>query len=140
MGKVVHNKVLDAGLAYIKNANTLIVCSAEPTTYALATTTVTAAGYKLADVTLAASAADFTGPADGTTSGRKVTMGAKNSISIDGVAASVSGNATHVALVRVSSVASSQDVLYVTTCTSQSLTGGNKVNVPAWEMEIRDPA
>ena len=140
MGKNVHDNVLDAALNYLgSNANRLIVLSAEPTgssAYTNATTDVDSSGYKLASAVISAS--DFTGPANGDTSGRKIAVNAQSSMSIDGVASSA--NATHVSLVKVSSSASSQMVLYTTTCTSQSLTGGNKVNTPAWDIEIRDPS
>lgn len=140
MAKNVHDNILDAALNYLKaNANRLIVLNAEPTgasAYANAVAAADSSGFKLADVTISAS--DFTGPADGDTSGRKVAVNAQSSISIDGVTGADS--ATHVALVKQSSSASSQLVLYTTTCTSQSLTGGNKVNTPAWDIELRDPA
>lgn len=140
MAKNVHDDVLDAALNHLKtNANTLIVLNAEPTgasAYANAIKAADSSGFKLADVVI--SSADFTGPANGDTSGRKITVNAQSSISIDGIAGADS--ATHVALVDVTSVASSQAVLYTTTCTSQSLTGGNKVNTPAWDIELRDPA
>jgi hypothetical protein len=140
MAKNVHDNVLDASLNYLKtNANRLIVLSAEPTgasAYANAMLDVDSSGYRLASATISAS--DFTGPAEGDTSGRKIAVNAQSSMSIDGIAASE--NATHVALVKASSSASSQMVLYTTTCTSQSLTGGNKVNTPAWDIEIRDPS
>lgn len=139
MGKNVHDNVLDAALSYLSsNANRLIVLSSEPTgasAYSNATTAVDSSGYKLAEATISAS--DFTGPANGDTSGRKIQVDAQSSMSINGVASSA--NATHVALVKQSSSASSQLVLYTTTCTSQSLTGGNQVNTPAWDIEIRDP-
>lgn len=32
------------------------------------------------------------------------------------------------------------DLLYVTTCTSQSLTSGNTITFPAWDIEIADPS
>jgi hypothetical protein len=141
MGKNVHDNVLDAALNYLPtNANRLVVLSAEPTgasAYTNAMTDVDSSGYRLASATISAS--DFTGPAEGATSGRKITVNAQSSMSIDGIAASE--NATHVALVKYhASSASSQLVLYTTTCTSQSLTGGNKVNTPAWVIEIRDPS
>jgi hypothetical protein len=44
-----------------------------------------------------------------------------------------SGTATHVALCDATRL------LYVTTCTSQALTSGNTVNIPAWDIEIADP-
>ena len=140
MAKNVHDNMLDAALSYLaSNGNRLIVLNAEPTgasAYANAIADADSSGFRLASATISAS--DFTGPADGDTSGRKIAVNAQSSMSIDGVAASDS--ATHVAIVKVSSSASSQMVLYTTTCTSQSLTGGNKVNTPAWDIEIRDPS
>ena len=141
MAKNVHNNMLDAALNYLKtNGNRLVVLSAEPTgasAYTNAMTDADSSGYRLASATISAS--DFTGPAEGDTSGRKIAVNAQSSMSIDGIA--LSENATHVAVVKYhASSASSQLVLYTTTCTSQSLTGGNKVNTPAWDIEIRDPA
>lgn len=138
MAKNVHNNVLDAALNHLKNnAVRLVVLTAEPTggsAYANATTHKSGSGFRIAEATITAS--DFTGPADHT-SGRKLTVNAASSMAINGVAAS--DDATHVALVQVSSVASSQNVLYVTTCTTQTLTNGNTVNTPAWVISIADP-
>jgi hypothetical protein len=140
MGKNVHNNVLDASLNYVKNNSTrLVVLTSEPTgssAYTNAQTDYDSSGYRLAETTISAS--DFTGPAEGDTSGRKVQVNAQTSLSVDGVASSAS--ATHVALVKQSSSASSQLVIYTTTCTSQTLSGGNKVNTPNWDIEIRDPS
>jgi hypothetical protein len=139
MAKNVHDDVLDQALNYLENnANRLVVLTAEPTgasAYTNAQTNYDSSGYRLAEATISAS--DFTGPVDGDTSGRKTTVNAQSSMSINGVASSA--NATHVALVLNHASASSQAVLYTTTCTSQSLTGGNQVNTPAWDIEIRDP-
>jgi hypothetical protein len=139
MAKNVHDNMLDAALNYLKsNGNRLVVLSAEPTgasAYTNAQTDYDSSGYRLAEATISAS--DFTGPANGDTSGRKIAVNAQSSMSINGVASSA--NATHVAVVKNSSSASSQMVIYTTTCTSQSLTGGNKVNTPAWDVELRDP-
>jgi len=136
MGKNVHDNVLDAALNYLKtNGNILIVLNAEPTgasAYVNAAKKADSSGLKLADVVI--SSADYTGPANGDTSGRKITVNAQSSISIDGIAASDS--ATHVCIADTISTV----VLYTTTCTGQNLTGGNKVNTPAWDIEIRDPA
>lgn len=125
MAKSVHNDVLDAALNYVKNNCTrMVACSAEPTTYAEGNAT-----YALADVTMADT--DFT-VADGDTSGRKVTVGAKSSVTID-----ASGDATHVALLDVANT----KLLYVTTCTTLTLTAGgsNTVSFPAFDIEIADP-
>ena len=121
MAKIVHDNVLDGALDIIKNnANLMILCSQQPTTRTEAVTT-----YALADVAM--SGTDFT-HANGDTSGRKTTVGAKNSVTVD-----ASGTGTHVALVD------GTRLLYVTTCTSQAVTSGNTVNFPAWDIELADP-
>lgn len=121
MGKSVHNDVLDGALAVIKsNANLITVCSSEPTTRSQAIST-----YKLASV--AVSASDFA-IADGSSGGRKLTVGAQNSVSVD-----TSGSAEHVAIVD------GTRLLLVTTCTKQALTSGNKVNIPSFKDTIGDP-
>ena len=140
MGKNVHDDVLDAALNHLKtNGNKIVVLNAEPTgarAYANAILDAASSGYRLADAVIASSA--YTGPAEGSISGRKITVNAVSSMSIDGLAASTADSATHVAILNTT--ASSTAVLYTTTCTTQSLTSGNTVNTPAWEIEIRDPA
>ncbi len=142
MGKNVHNNVLDAALSFIKtNADKLFVLSSEPTggsAYANMIADKDSSGYRLADSGSLVASSDFTGPADGSVSGRKLTVSAQSSMSINGIASSA--NATEVSLGKISSSASSQLVLYTTTCTSQNLSGGNKVNTPSWIIEIRDPS
>ena len=124
MAKSVNNLVLDAALDYIQdNGNRLCVCSTEPTTYTEAITT-----YKLAIGTIGSS--DYTDPADGDSSGRKLTVGSKANITVD-----ATGTAAHVAIAN----ATGSTLLYVTTCTAQALTSGNTVTVPAWDIEIADP-
>ena len=125
MAKFAVDAVLDGSLDVIATATKLIVCSAQPTTYTEANST-----YALADVVI--DGTDFT-KANGDTNGRKVTIGAQSSVLID-----ASGTATHVVLV----ITGSSTLLYGTTCTSQALTanGSNTVNVPAWDIEIADPA
>lgn len=125
MAKSVADAVLDAALQYLEdNATLLCVCSAQPTTYAEATST-----YKLADVVI--DSADFTGPADGDSSGRKTRINEQAAVPVDS-----SGDATHIALCK----SSGSVLLYVTTCTTQTLTAGNTVTVPAWDIEIADPS
>lgn len=121
MAKSVHNDVLDGAFDVLDQADLMTVCSQEPTTRTEAVTT-----FKLADIAMTPNT-DFT-KADGDTSGRKCTVAAKNGVSVD-----TTGTATHVALVDGSRL------LYVTTCTSQSLTSGNTVNFPSWKVEIADP-
>jgi len=121
MGKSVADSVLDGAFDILDQANIQTVCSAQPTTRTEAVTT-----FALADVAMTVNT-DYT-KADGTTSGRKCTVAAKNAVPVD-----ASGTATHVALCDGSSL------LYVTTCTSQALTSGNTVNIPSWVVEIADP-
>lgn len=125
MAKYVTDNALDAMLDYIAQGNILTVCSAQPTTRTEAVTT-----YKLADVTLTPGDGngDFT-IANGDTNGRKITIAQQADIPID-----TTGTATHVA------ICDGSELLLVTTCTSQALTSGNTVTVPAFDDEIADPS
>jgi len=69
--------------------------------------------------------------ADGDSSGRKLTVTAQSGVSV-----TATGTATHVVL--ADDVGS--ELLYVTTCTSQALTSGGSVDVPAFDIEIADPS
>lgn len=120
MGKATADAVFDAALDKIATATILTVCSAQPTTRAEAVAT-----FALADV--AVDGTDFT-KSDGDVSGRKVRVAAQNGVPID-----TSGSATHIALCDAASL------LEVTTCTSQALTAGNTVNIPAHDYEFTDP-
>jgi len=122
MAKAVATAVLDLALNDIKtNSNRQVVESAQPTTYAEVTT------YKLAEVAMASG--DYT-LANGDTSGRKATTGAKTGISV-----STSGTATHVSL----SSSGRAQLDLVTTCTSQAINTGGTVDIPAWKYEINNP-
>jgi hypothetical protein len=124
MAKWVHDDVLDEALSYIKNNCTrMTLCSAQPGNYTEGNAT-----YKLADVTMAVG--DFTIQA-GDVSGRKVIVASKTGVTVD-----TTGSATHVVLLDVSNT----KLLYVTTCVAQSLTAGNTVDIPAWDVEITDPS
>ena len=121
MGKKVDDTVLDGALAVIdSNMSAYHINTAEPATRAAS----------IADslATVALSGADGT-IANGDTNGRKLTFTQKASVSI-----TASGTATHVAVISASIL------LYVTTCTSQALTSGGTVTIPAWDIEIADPA
>lgn len=123
MAKSVSTAVLDLALNQLKNnSNKQTVCSAQPTTYAEANAT-----FMLANVAMASG--DYT-LAAGDTSGRKVTMSAKSAISVTN-----SGTATHVAIIN--STGSTLDL--VTTCTSQAISTGGTVDIPAWKWEINLP-
>ena len=122
MAKFIHDDVLDAALNVIKtNANIMTVCNAQPTTRAEAITT-----YALADVAMATG--DFT-LANGDTNGRKITVAAKNGVTVD-----VTGTALYVA------ICDGTRLLLVTTCTSQVITAGNTINIPTFDDEIADPS
>jgi hypothetical protein len=124
MAKFLHPDVQDSPCNYLKNNGTrLCVCSAQPANYTDATTT-----YNLATKTIAST--DFTGPANGDASGRKITINAQNNVSVTS-----SGNATHVALCD----ATNSKLLEVSTCTEQTLTAGNTVNIAAHDVEFTDP-
>lgn len=121
MAKATPDAILDAMAdAIIAAATQLIVCSGQPANFA------GISAVALADVAI--DSGDFT-KGNGDTSGRKVTIAQQSNIDID-----ASGTATHVVL------ASADTLLYVTTCTSQSLTSGGTVTVPAWDIETADPA
>jgi hypothetical protein len=121
MGKALPDNTIDGSLNYVKNNVTAIcVCSTQPTTRTEALTT-----YMLATTSFAGT--DIT-IANGDTSGRKATMAAKNGVSVTN-----SGDAQHIALI------SGTELLLVTTCTTQTLTSGNTVNIPSFKWEIADP-
>jgi hypothetical protein len=124
MAKFLNDAEMDAAHDYTDQCDLMTVCNAQPTTYTEAITT-----FKLADVAMTPDT-DFT-KADGDTSGRKVTVAAKSAVPID-----TSGDATHIALVRTTGTT----LRAVTTCTLQALVSGNTVNIPAWDIEIRDPS
>jgi hypothetical protein len=127
MAKAVHDDVLDGALKVIKsNANLITVCTTQPTTRSQAIKKIASSGYKLASI--ATSASDYTIAAGASSNGRKVTVGAQNSVSVDS-----NGSAQHVAIVD------GTRLLLVTTCTKQALTAGNKVNIPAFTDTISDP-
>lgn len=122
MAKSVHSDVLDGAFDVLDQGDIQTVCNAEPTTRTQAITT-----FKLADVAMTPNT-DYT-KAAGDTSGRKCTIAAKSSVPVD-----TTGTATHVA------ICDGTRLLYVTTCTSQALTSGNTVNIPAWDVEIAAPS
>ena len=126
MAKWANDKVMDAALDYIATADRLFVCKDQPSDYADAAST-----EDLATVTLTAGdgKGDYTIADD--TSGRKVTIAEQATITVDHT-----GTATHIAL----GIAGSSTLVYVTTCTSQALTAGNTVTVPAWKVGIADPS
>lgn len=124
MGKAMNDTFADTALDWIKNNCDLITaCSAQPATYAEASST-----YKLADVSV--DSGDFTGPTDGDVSGRKLTINQESAIPIDD-----SGSATHIALCSTAG-----SLLYTTTCSNTYLIAGNTLTINSWDIEIADPS
>ncbi len=119
MGKAATDAMIDGGLDKIDDVTVMSVCSAEPANHA-----------GIAAVLLAEQAV-MTGSntkADGDTSGRKLTIPQQSSVSI-----TATGNATHI-------VIDDGTDIFVTTCDAQGLTSGGSVTIPAWDIEISDPA
>lgn len=125
MTRSFHNDVLDAPLAEVAEANLLCLCSAAPTTHTEATST-----YKLADVALSTGlgGGDFGAAADGTVSGRRTTVAAQPGVTVDST-----GTVTHLALVDGSRL------LAVTPTQSFGVTAAGTVDIPAFDIEFRDP-
>lgn len=123
MAKFTSDVVLDAALAKTATATRLSVTTAQPANFA------GIAAVSLGSVALTAGLAggDFSAAADGDTSGRKTTLSAQTIAS-----ASASGNATHICL------DDGTTLLHVTTCTSQAVTSGNQINVPAFSVTFAD--
>ena len=120
MAKWQNDAMLDAALGYITtNATEMYVCTSQPADRAAA---ITAA-------LTGAITPTFTGPANGDVSGRKLTVDQKADQSI-----TASGDATHIAL------CSGSTLLYVTTCTTQTLASGGTVTIPVWDIEVEDAA
>lgn len=128
MAKLVHDDVLDAALNYVKtNGLMMTACEGAPTTYEHAHSPKgTGAGKALADIVI--DTGDFTLADD--TSGRKVTIAQQADVTVD-----ITGDADHVAIVDTIN----SKLLYVTTCTLQTLTAANTVTFPAWKINIQDP-
>lgn len=120
MTKALDNTVLDAPEAIIDNVTALHICSSAPANHA------GIAAVSLANVTVDSS--DFT-PGEGDTSGRKVTVAAQSGVTVDS-----SGTATHLA------GTDGTTMLFLTEVTSQALTSGNTVNIPAFDIEFGDPS
>ena len=125
MGKLASDATIDGGLDYIAaNAKKVFVC----TTAAITDYTEASATYNLTTGKAVTSTHFTKANSTGAGGGRKITIAQQSSLSV-----STSGTAGHVA------VTSSNALLYVTTCTTQALTSGNKVTIPAWRVDISDP-
>lgn len=128
MAKWTNDNVMDKGLEWLRDiADREILCSAQPTTYAEANVT-----YAVADAPLTSGSGGDMTISDGDTNGRKLTVAAKSNMDVD-----ADGDGNHVALVDDGSSV----LMYVTTLATprNGLVVGDKVNFPAWDVELRDP-
>ena len=129
MAKKVSSAVLDGGLDAIATGTEIYVCTAEPADRAAAISTnlidgnTTESGVSPHTLT----SGDFT-KAAGTGTNRKITVAQQADLPIY-----TGGTATHIV------ICTSTDLLLVTTCTSQPLTAGGTVTIPAFEYESAQP-
>ena len=126
MPKQFYDTALDAAYDVLDLATTVRVISA----YALNDTHATVVTNTLASATMVANTDYTKAVGSGGAGSRKVTMAAKSGASV-----AATGTATHVAITETTDTS----VRLVTTCTSQALTSGNTVNIPAWSHEFGVP-
>ncbi len=125
MARFADDSLMDIMLNDIKTRpNLLTVCAGQPVGR---TSAITIGGQALAQVVI--SSTDFTGPADGDVSGRKIAVDQQTGLTV-----SATGDGDHVCLTTAASL------LYITTATTQTLTSGNSLTVNAWDIEILDPS
>lgn len=119
-----NDRVLDNGLTVLDTeANRLDICSAEPTTYAQATST-----YTLGNKTSLSVGA----PGDRSPSGRKVTVAAITDGTVTGT-----NTATHWA---ITDTGNSRLLAAGALSASQAVTSGNTFTLAAFDVGIPDPA
>jgi predicted NAD/FAD-dependent oxidoreductase len=123
MPKFTDDTVLDAALAEAATAVRMSVTTALPANYA----GIAAVSLGNVAMTNGLGGGDFGAAANGDVSGRKTTVAAQVISS-----ASASGSATHITL-ETGSV-----LKHATTCTSQPVTSGNQINIPAFDIEFLD--
>lgn len=115
--------ILDLLLAeFDSNADTLYICSQEPTSYAQASST-----YKLGTK----SSLSIGAPADRTPSGRKVTVAAFSDGTVN-----TSGTATHWAITKSGTTLMATGSL----ASSQAVTSGNSFSLAAFDIGVPDAA
>lgn len=124
MAKYINPNVIDLALGDIRtNANKMVACSQQPTSYTEANAT-----YALASVAM--TTADYT-LANGDTSGRKITVAAKAAVPV-----TASGTVTHIALIDTTNSV----LKFVTTTPSTAVASGGTVDIGTWKDEIQAPA
>lgn len=118
--KIIPDTSLDAQLAVIEGANVHVCEEPSPTNWA---------GIAAVELATQAMVGLPNTKADGDVSGRKTTFPAQTGVSI-----TKSGTATSLAISD-----GLGELFAVTTVTSQALTSGGTVDIPAWDAEIGDP-
>ena len=133
MVKRVTDSAMDALLNYIiNNAGDIAICEGAVAFVHEALLNKGAGGKRLGGLA-SFDNTDFTGPTDGDTNGRKLTVTQQTGISI-----SVSGTADHIA---ISGDASPNELLLVTSLSSsQAVTSGNTATINAFDLEVADPS
>lgn len=121
MGKFVADNVIDNGLNHVvNNYSEIYLCPSQPADRAAAISTALSSKTGISGGT--------TGPVNGDTNGRKITINAQT-----GLTSGASGTANHVA------ICSGTELLLVTTCADQVITSGNPAQTEAFDQEIADP-
>jgi hypothetical protein len=124
MAKTILAAAVDAAYDYIKARVTgIAVCDTQPTNYTEAFTTFNLAKVGLTSTGLTTAAGDAGGSA------RKMTTDQKTGVSV-----LVTGAAKFIALFG----STASVLLLVTTCTSQTITTGNTLTIPAFKHEFGD--
>lgn len=130
MAKYANDDIMDAALnVVINNASTRVACSGQPASYSDATTLASNGGNKLGSTSIASG--DFTGPVDGDTSGRKLTVPEQTGVAVD-----EDGDVDHEALVDDGN----SRLLHVTTVPTTSVTTSGDMTLAARDEEIEDPS
>lgn len=124
MSKALDNSVLDAALDKLATAINVSLCSAQPANFAGIAAVKLAGGTHTAGV----GNGSYT-KANGDVSGRKLTIAARNNLSI-----TASGTCNHIAY------DDGTTLLGVTTCSAQALTSGGTVSIGSHKLEIQAPA
>jgi len=119
-----NDRVLDLGLNVLdQEANRVDICSAEPTTYAAATSTLTLGNENSISISA---------PAGASPNGRKVTLSAISAASV-----TATGTATHFA---ISDTSNTRLLATGSLSASQAVTSGNTFSLTATDIRIPDPA
>jgi hypothetical protein len=117
----INDLAFDAALAVVDDATVLHICTAEPSSYANVATVT------LGNKTLSGA---FTGPADRTPTGRKLTVAAQTAGSVTG-----NGSASHWALVDVSGTKVTASGALAS---AQTVASGNTFSTTAFDIGIPD--